>query len=107
MGYSRIMRHCPHCRANTYQHRKDVNHLLHALITLFGCGLWLPVWICLILTTDPWHCESCEDSRPTPFGATPQNQGQEHFCIQCGCEGIKTTEFGREIAICPKCSARV
>jgi hypothetical protein len=29
---------------------KDVNHVLHVLISIFTCGLWLIVWLILIIT---------------------------------------------------------
>ncbi len=28
-----------------------VNHTIHAILTLFTCGFWAPVWILLILVT--------------------------------------------------------
>lgn len=31
-----------------------VNHGLHAILTLFTCGFWLPVWGYLILRRT-WH----------------------------------------------------
>jgi hypothetical protein len=27
---------------------EPVNHVLHVLLTIFTCGLWLPVWLLLI-----------------------------------------------------------
>lgn len=41
--------------------RHQTNHLVHALVTIFLCGLWLPVWIYLSYTETctPWRCSSC------------------------------------------------
>lgn len=27
--------------------RREANHTLHLILTLFTCGLWLPVWVCV------------------------------------------------------------
>ena len=27
---------------------EPVNHVLHVLVTVFTCGLWLPIWLLLI-----------------------------------------------------------
>lgn len=37
------------------------NHVLHLLISVFTCGLWLPVWLVLIVATKsaPWRCSQC------------------------------------------------
>lgn len=29
---------------------KDVNHVLHLIISFLTCGLWIPVWLILIVT---------------------------------------------------------
>lgn len=29
---------------------KDVNHVLHVILSVLSCGLWLPVWLILIVT---------------------------------------------------------
>lgn len=31
---------------------------MHALITLFLCGLWVPVWV-LASRRDAWRCQTC------------------------------------------------
>lgn len=35
---------------NVIQPSKGVNHVLHLLLTIVTAGLWLPVWIILIVT---------------------------------------------------------
>lgn len=40
------------------------NHLLHAVITLFLCGTWLPVWIFVSMLQD-WRCPNCGKKTPS------------------------------------------
>lgn len=56
---------CPQCRQMRLFTRQGASHLVHALICLFLCGLWIPVWI--IIAID-------EGNRP-------------YFCSQCGYSG--------------------
>jgi hypothetical protein len=55
--------YCPYCRKmSMFVRTVDVpNHLVHAIVTLFLCGLWLPVWIiCAIAAGEqPWRCTVC------------------------------------------------
>lgn len=39
------------------------NHLLHLALSLITGGLWLIVWLLLILFSGKWMCSSC-GSRP-------------------------------------------
>lgn len=54
---------CTHCNKPTLHvsHEDDVPHVLHAIATLFLCGLWLPIWIIHSLTAkvEPWRCSQC------------------------------------------------
>ncbi len=35
-------------------------HVVHALISLFSCGLWLLVWLFHAMSASgPWRCTSC------------------------------------------------
>ena len=55
-----VCRQCNARRMFTRTHHQT-NHLVHALVTLFLCGLWLPVWIYLSYTETytPWRCNTC------------------------------------------------
>jgi hypothetical protein len=53
-------KHCKTCGGRRAAHRRPVNHVLHLLISVFLCGLWLPVWACLALFRwGGWKCSSC------------------------------------------------
>ena len=44
---------CPLCQANTeviQEQKAGPNHVLHAVLSIFFCGLWLPVWIIIAIT---------------------------------------------------------
>ena len=45
--------HCEHCqRLTLHQRSVDVpNHILHLLLSLFLCCLWLPVWLFVAIVT--------------------------------------------------------
>ncbi|HZN32444.1 MAG TPA: hypothetical protein VFB80_01445 [Pirellulaceae bacterium] len=69
--------HCANCGRLT-MHVRDVkrcNHLVHALVTLFLCGLWLPVWIIAACSEQlgPWLCSQCGFSG----GVSPFQQPQQ------------------------------
>jgi hypothetical protein len=50
---------CRHCQTYTLAQRKGVNNLVHALVTLFLCGLWVPVWIIACFMKEPYRCTRC------------------------------------------------
>ena len=41
--------------------KERTNHVLHAVLSLFACGLWLPVWAFIGFTNTraPFRCSSC------------------------------------------------
>jgi hypothetical protein len=57
-------RHCRHCRKQVPAVRNPPNHVLHALITFFLCGIWLPIWILNCIIHD-WRCPTCGNKLPT------------------------------------------
>lgn len=55
---------CPVCRRSTVHSSqvRVVNHVTYALITIFLCGLALPIWIIATLRAGPihpWRCVEC------------------------------------------------
>jgi hypothetical protein len=51
---------CRHCGSQVMVTREGVNHILHLLLTVFLCGLWLFVWIPLAIGGGgPWRCTRC------------------------------------------------
>ncbi len=58
---------CQICNRHTLHTRNTVetNHLAHALVTLFLCGCWFPVWLIVDVSNStqnariPWRCNVC------------------------------------------------
>ena len=50
---------CRNCGRAVKVTRPGRNHLLHLVLTLLTSGLWLFVWVPLMLTSKPWRCSSC------------------------------------------------
>lgn len=60
------LRFCVYCQAPTPSQmvtNPGPNHLVHALLSLFLCGLWLPVWLLIALLDKSagtfMHCMTC------------------------------------------------
>ena len=63
MGQKQTGRHCRHCGKNVLAVGTTPNHVLHAILTLFMCGLWLPVWILISLgKIGGYRCSQCGSS---------------------------------------------
>jgi hypothetical protein len=52
-------RSCKSCGTNVLAQRKGCNHIVHALVTLFLFGLWIPIWIFAAMTKGSWRCQKC------------------------------------------------
>ena len=52
---------CEDCGRHVKAEKQDVNHVLHLLMTLLTCGLWVVVWGLVILAdvTGGWRCHQC------------------------------------------------
>lgn len=54
--------HCAICQRQTL-HRDSltVNHVLHAIVAIFTCGLWVFPWMILAnqANASPWRCTVC------------------------------------------------
>ena len=60
MPFEESSGYCPECRRSVLIRRQVPNHLVHALVTFFLCGLWLPVWIWVALFGGSrWRCTHC------------------------------------------------
>lgn len=51
--------YCQRCQRQTAATRKTPNHILHLLISLFMCGVWLPVWLLIATTSGHYRCNTC------------------------------------------------
>ncbi|MGD0253234.1 MAG: hypothetical protein ABSC01_11115 [Verrucomicrobiota bacterium] len=58
-------RFCPVCNQLRLFTKPNVNHLAHAIISLFLCCTWVPVWIiiCLVNAGKPWRCSVCGNAQ--------------------------------------------
>jgi len=62
---SQSSRHCRACRCQTLHTAtvSDFPHILHLLVSVFLCGLWIPVWILLAVMEGykqyPFRCSRC------------------------------------------------
>jgi hypothetical protein len=60
---TREQNYCRNCDKETLhtRERAEINHVLHALLSVLCCGVWLWVWLILALTrkTYPWICSVC------------------------------------------------
>lgn len=55
-----ISKYCRYCKQHTIHQRQGVNHILHLLITVLTCGLWVIIWVLLIwFNIGGWHCRKC------------------------------------------------
>ena len=61
-------KYCHYCQRMTLHSREGVNHLLHLILTILTSGLWLLVWIALIVMSKfrPWYCEVCKSPYAKP-----------------------------------------
>jgi hypothetical protein len=56
--------YCRDCGRNVLVRRTTPNHVLHLLVTLFLCGLWLPVWALIaVFGGGSWRCTQCGSTR--------------------------------------------
>lgn len=57
------MNHCNACDRQTVHLQQTPNHILHLLLTLLTCGLWIFVWISVGKSSA--QCTSCGDKHST------------------------------------------
>lgn len=49
---------CNKCNKEVSYHHDKVNHFVQFIITLFSCGLWLPMWLMMIFGPTK-ICDEC------------------------------------------------
>ena len=54
-----IQKFCGMCQRNVLATRPPTNHILHFLITVISCGLWVVVWLGLSIRAGGHKCSSC------------------------------------------------
>lgn len=52
--------YCDHCQRHVLGRRNGINHILHLLISLFTCGLWVIPWFFASMTFKAqFACPNC------------------------------------------------
>lgn len=59
MSEKRRSGYCRECDKQVVAFKPGTNHILHLILSLITGGLWLPVWLILVLTRGGWRCEQC------------------------------------------------
>lgn len=59
MAADQTSKFCSVCNKQTLWARRGTNHILHLLITVLLCGLWLPVWLMASIRIGGWRCQTC------------------------------------------------
>jgi len=53
---------CKHCGDRVMVRRPGTNHVLHLILTVLTCGLWLIVWLGSAIQFGGWRCTKCGGS---------------------------------------------
>lgn len=59
MGTEKSSAFCDNCGRQVSIERQSVNHILHLLLSVLTCGLWLLVWASKSSEKKAWRCTSC------------------------------------------------
>jgi hypothetical protein len=60
MGMEQTQKYCSDCKADVLAQRKGVNHILHLLLTIVTGGLWIIIWLVVMLASfGGWRCSKC------------------------------------------------
>jgi hypothetical protein len=55
LGYTVASKNTEYFMCTVYKPEEEVNHILHFLISVITCGLWVFVWLILSSGTEPSH----------------------------------------------------
>ena len=50
---------CKHCDETVLVRAKSPNHILHLVLSILTCGVWLIVWLWLCLQPKDFRCSKC------------------------------------------------
>jgi hypothetical protein len=121
-SYIETSKFCKACNKQVLARRKGVNHILHLILSLLTFGIWVIIWILVvvknIVVVGEWRCSTCGKicwtigetsatvtdifkSKPVD-GVTESHQDStpdqtKVFCSQCGEPNTKDNGF------CAKC----
>ena len=59
MSTKQLMAYCQNEGRDTLHIQETPNHLLHLILSILTGGIWIIVWLILMMTTDPATCTFC------------------------------------------------
>lgn len=60
MGQHASGRYCKYCNTHVMAVANTPNHILHLLLTVCSGGLWIPIWVIVILASaGNYRCSQC------------------------------------------------
>jgi hypothetical protein len=80
MPMRQLQLQCAKCDAIQPHNQPTPNHVVHALVSLFALGLWVPVWIIIAMGSGNAEatCVKCNNRR-TPQGAATVSRGPAEY----------------------------
>lgn len=51
--------YCKNCGKKVRIERPSTSHVLHLILSVLTCGLWIPIWILCSIRIGGWRCVSC------------------------------------------------
>ena len=59
MGIENSQKFCDRCNDYVLATKKSTNHILHLLLSILTCGIWILVWIAVSMKVGGWRCSRC------------------------------------------------
>ena len=50
--------YCGNCKKEVGYHYDPINHIKHLLLTICSLGIWLPIWVCVVVAPSKM-CDQC------------------------------------------------
>jgi hypothetical protein len=66
MAQKTEMRACDNCEKMTLYISNPPNNLVHGLVSIFLAGMWIPIWLILLMVQKDPQCSSCGRSADAP-----------------------------------------
>jgi hypothetical protein len=65
MATARTNFFCASCQTMRLGEKEGINHVLHLLLSIVTCGVWLIVWLLLALANSmsPFRCTQCGQAK--------------------------------------------
>jgi hypothetical protein len=67
MAQERTGGFCNYCARPVLVERQATNHVLHLLLTIFTCSLWLIIWVLASIKIGGWRCTVCGQPAKRPL----------------------------------------